>query len=215
MSNPPSYDAHRETTFGVIHPLAPMYSLLIRVDPNNPQASDFVCDLCVGDVPEATDGGTKYTFKIRDNVKFHDGTPLTAADVKASFDKIVFPPEGVPSSRKAFFVMVKSIEAPDAGTFVVTTKYPSGAFMGALSMPFNWIYSKKDLDTHGYDWHTKNVNGSGPFKFAEHVAGSHIAGVRSDSYHPRRSAVPGRLQSNHRAENGSATASHHGRPRSD
>ncbi|MFT5448043.1 MAG: peptide/nickel transport system substrate-binding protein [Gammaproteobacteria bacterium] len=186
-SNPPSYDAHRETTFGVIHPLAPMYSLLIRVDPEDPQSSKFVCDLCVGDVPEPTDGGVKYTFKIRDGVKFHDGTPLTAVDIKASFDKIIqlpsFPHKGVPSSRKAFFVMVKSIEAPDASTFVITTKYPSGAFIGSLGMPFNWIYSKKDLDAHGMDWHTKNINGSGPFKFAEHVAGSHISGVKNDNYH--------------------------------
>lgn len=182
-SNPPSYDAHRETTFGVIHPLSPMYSLLIRVDPEDPQSSKFVCDLCVGDVPEATDGGTKYTFKIRSDVKFHDGTPLTAVDIKASFDKIVFPGEGVPSSRKAFFTMVDKIEAPDATTFVISTKYPAGAFLPALGMPFNWIYSKKDLDTHGMDWHTKNVNGSGPFKFAEHVAGSHIAGVKYDGYH--------------------------------
>ena len=36
-SNPPSYDAHQETTFGVIHPLAPVYSLLIKVNPDNPQ----------------------------------------------------------------------------------------------------------------------------------------------------------------------------------
>ena len=72
----PSYDGHRETTYGVIHPLAPFYSLLIRVDPNNPASpTDFVCDLCEGSVPEPTDGGTKYTFKIREGVKFHDGTP--------------------------------------------------------------------------------------------------------------------------------------------
>jgi peptide/nickel transport system substrate-binding protein len=182
-SNPPSYDAHRETTFGVIHPLAPMYSLLIRVDPDNPQSPDMVCDLCVGDVPEPTDGGKLYTFKIRDDVKFHDGTPLTSADIKASLDKIIFPPEGVPSSRKAFFFMVDKVEAPDPTTLTISLKFPARAFLPSLGMPFNWIYSKKDLDEHGYDWHTNHVNGSGPFKFAEHVAGSHISGVRYDGYH--------------------------------
>ena len=44
--------------------------------------------------------GLTYTFKIRPGVRFHDGSPLTAADVKASYDKIVFPPEGVRSIRK-------------------------------------------------------------------------------------------------------------------
>ena len=48
----PSKDGHGESTYAVIHPYAPFYSLLIRVNPDDPQSSDFVCDLCVGDVPE-------------------------------------------------------------------------------------------------------------------------------------------------------------------
>ena len=66
----PSYDLHRETTFGVIHPIRPFYSLLIRINPDNPSSpTDFVCDLCEGDVPKGEDGFTKYTFKIRNDVK--------------------------------------------------------------------------------------------------------------------------------------------------
>ncbi len=88
---PPSFDAHRETTFATIHSAAPFYSLLIRVNPNNPSSTtDFVCDLCTV-MPTPTDGGKTYTFKIRDGVKFHDGSPLTAADVAASWNEIIFP----------------------------------------------------------------------------------------------------------------------------
>ena len=48
----PSYDGHQETTFGMIHPIRPFYSLLIRVNPDNPaDPADFKCDLCEGDVP--------------------------------------------------------------------------------------------------------------------------------------------------------------------
>ena len=116
-SEVPSYDLHRETTFGVIHPIAPFYSLLVRINPEDPSAStDFVCDLCVGKVAEPTDGGKTYTFKIRTDVKFHDGTPLTAQDVKATFDKIVFPPQGVASARRAQMTMVEAVEAPDNET---------------------------------------------------------------------------------------------------
>ena len=179
----PSKDGHRETTYAVIHPYAPFYSLLIRVNPENPQSSDFVCDLCVGDVPEPTNGGKTFTFKIKEGVKFHDGTPLTAQDVKATYDKIIFPPEGVPSARKAFFKMVDSVAAPDDTTIVFDLKFPSGAFLPALATPFNWIYSKKDLDEHGFDWHRNNVNGSGPFKFVQHQPGAFVEGVRNDAYH--------------------------------
>ncbi len=180
----PSYDGHIEGTFGMIHPIRPFYSSLIRINPQNPQSStDFHCDLCVGEVPKGEEGGTLFKFKIRDDVKFHDGTPLTAADIKATLDKIVFPPKGVPSARKAFFKAVESIEAPSPTDLVIKLKFATGSFIPALAMPFNFVYSKKDLDEHGYSWHRTNINGSGAFKFKEHVKGSHVSGVRYEDYH--------------------------------
>src|SRR5436190_11929965 len=92
---PPSFDGHRETTFATVHATAPFYSVLIRINPQNPAStSDFVCDLCT-EMPQPTDAGRTYTFKIRDRVKFTDGSPLTAADVAASWQRIVSPPAGV------------------------------------------------------------------------------------------------------------------------
>ena len=180
----PSYDGHVETTFGMIHPIRPFYSLLIRVNPDNPASpTDFVCDLCEGEVPKGADGGKSFTFKIRKGVKFHDGTPLTAHDVAATFNKIVFPPQGVASSRKAFFKMVDKIEATDDTTLTFTLKFPSGAFMPAVALPFNFVYAKKDLDTHGYTWHKKNINGTGAFSFVEHQPGAFVKGKRYDGYH--------------------------------
>src|SRR5713101_10196741 len=83
---PPSLDAHRESTYATMHAVAPFYSALIRINPENPSATTyFVCDLCT-EMPVPTDGGTTYTFKIRQDLKFHDGSPLTAADVAASFN---------------------------------------------------------------------------------------------------------------------------------
>ena len=180
----PSYDGHVETTFGMIHPIRPFYSLLIRVNPDNPASpTDFVCDLCEGEVPKGEDGGKSFTFKIRKDVKFHDGTPLTAHDVAATFNKIVFPPDGVASSRKAFFKMVDKIEATDDSTVVFKLKFPSGAFMPAVALPFNFVYAKKDLDTHGYTWHKKNINGTGAFTFVEHQPGAFVKGKRYEGYH--------------------------------
>src|SRR5262249_56515776 len=113
---PPSFDAHREGTFATVHSAAPFYSVLIRVDPNNPSSTtDFVCDLCTA-MPQPTDGGKTYTFKIREGVEFHDGTPLTAADVAASWQHIINPPQGVLSPRESHYVMVDKVEAPDPTT---------------------------------------------------------------------------------------------------
>ena len=52
---PPSFDAHREGTFATVYSAAPFYSVLIRVDPNNPgSTADFVCDLCT-EMPRPSD----------------------------------------------------------------------------------------------------------------------------------------------------------------
>src|SRR5579871_1807093 len=100
---PPSLDGHRETTYATMHAAAPFYSVLVRVNPDNPSSTtDFVCDLCTA-MPTPTGDGKTYTFKIRDGVKFHDGTPLTAADVAASWQAIIHPPEGTSSARESLY----------------------------------------------------------------------------------------------------------------
>jgi peptide/nickel transport system substrate-binding protein len=179
---PPSFDGQRETTFATIHSAAPFYSVLIRVNPNNPgSATDFVCDLCTA-VPQPTDDGKTYTFKIRDGVRFHDGSPLTASDVAASWNKIVFPAEGLLSPRESHYLMVDKVEAPDPTTVVFRLKFATGAFLPALADPYNWIYKKEILDKDPR-WYEKNILGSGPFKFASYEIGQSIKGVRNPNYY--------------------------------
>src|SRR5271170_1288329 len=150
---PPTLDGHRETTYATMHAVAPFYSVLIRVNPDNPSSTtDFVCDLCT-EMPQPTDDGKTYSFKIRPGVKFHDGTPLTAADVATSWQYIVHPPEGVSSARESYMVMVDKVEAPDPSTVVFRLKFPTPAFIPALADPFAFIYKKETLekDPHWYE----------------------------------------------------------------
>ena len=111
--SPPSFDGHRENTFATIHSVAPFYSVLIRANPENPaDTTEFVCDVCV-EIPKPTDGGRSYAFQIRGDVRFQDGSVMTAHDVAASWNKIVDPPEGVISVRRGYYSMIDTIEAPD------------------------------------------------------------------------------------------------------
>src|SRR5438045_4963151 len=88
---PPSFDGHREATFATVHATAPFYSVLIRINPESPSStSDFVCDLCT-EMPRPTDDDKTYTFKIRDGVQFHEGCPLTAAEVSATWPRVARP----------------------------------------------------------------------------------------------------------------------------
>src|SRR5947208_2714504 len=181
---PPSFDGHREATYATVHSAAPFYSVLIRINPENPASTtDFVCDLCI-QLPQPTDDGKTYAFKIREGVTFHDGSPLTAADVAASWNKIIQPPEGLTSARQSFYVMVDRVEAPDPSTVVFHLKFATTAFLPALADPFAWIYKKATLDKDPH-WYEKNIMGSGPFKFAGYETGATMKGVRNpDFYRP-------------------------------
>jgi peptide/nickel transport system substrate-binding protein len=175
--DPPSLDMHQEQTFMVAQPLGPVYNNLIVFDPHNyPEI--------IGDLAKSwtvSDDHLTYTFTLHDGVKFHDDSDLTSADVKASLDKVIFPPEGVVSPRRSYYQMVKSIEAPDRLTVVFRLHHPSPSFLTSLAHPANFIYAKKylDSDIHYYKTHTI---GSGPFKLNNYVRGSYLEVVRNPNY---------------------------------
>src|SRR5438309_2016122 len=178
-SEPPSYDAHREETFGVIHPVAPHYNTLLRPDP-----TDRLATKIVGDLAESwtiSKDGRTYTLKLRHGVKFHDGSEMTSKDAKASYDKIIFPPAGVASDRKGEYLDVEAVQAPDPYTIVFRLKWPSGSFLMSLASPWNWIY-KADILAKDMRWYETHVMGTGPFVFVEHVRGSHWVGKKNPNY---------------------------------
>ena len=183
---PPSFDGHREETYATAHAASPFYSVLIRVNPQNPSSpTDFVCDLCT-EMPKPTDDGRTFTFHIRPGVKFADGSPLTAYDVAASWNEITFPPQGVLSARGSDYRdMISKIDAPDASTVVFHLKFATSAFLPALADPYAYIYEKKILDdpSKGPHWYEKNIMGSGPFKFVSYEAGQEIKGDRNPDYY--------------------------------
>src|SRR5262247_1792353 len=178
-SEPPSYDGHQEETFGVTHPVAPHYNTLLRVDPFDKTGTKPVPDLA--ESWTVSKDGMIYTFKLRRGVKFHDGAEMTSKDVKASFDKIIFPPPGMKSSRKASYQAVEVVEAPDPYTVRFRLKWPEASFLLNMASPWNFIYRADVLakDIHYYETH---IDGTGPFKFVEHVKGSHWVGKKNPDY---------------------------------
>jgi peptide/nickel transport system substrate-binding protein len=178
-AEPPSFDGHREETFAMLHPIAPHYSTLMRTDPTDRTGTKFIGDLAESWTISA-DKRT-YTFKLRKGVKFHDGSIMTAQDVKASYDHIVFPAPGVSSSRQAQYKVVEAVEAPSADTVVFRLKWPEASFIASLSSPWNWIF-KAEILAKEPRWYEKNVMGTGPFKFVEYVSGSHWVSKKNPDY---------------------------------
>jgi len=176
-AEPPTYDCHQANTYVVLDTVAPAYSLLARFDPE--RKGEYQPD--VARSWEISGDGLAYTFHLQPNVRFHDGTPLTSADVKASFDRIRLAPAGIISQRKASFDAVREIETPDPQTVVFLLKDVDAGLMSNIAAPWSCIYSARRLE-QDQRYPEKNIMGSGPFLFVEHKPGAYFTGKRNPDY---------------------------------
>src|SRR5882672_5398144 len=171
----PHYDGHGSDTFATIHFSSPFYSTLLKFDLDKyPNVTTDLAESYTVSPDQLT-----YTFKLHAGVKFHDGTPCTSADVKASYDRLRNPPAGVVSTRKATFGDIASIETPDPLTVIFKMKALNAAILQHFGSPWTYIYSAKDLEKDP-NWPKTHINGTGAFELVEHVKGSHVAGKRNE-----------------------------------
>jgi peptide/nickel transport system substrate-binding protein len=124
---------------------------------------------------EISDDGLRYTFHLRTDVTFHDGTPLTADAVLFSLGRQFFedhpfhkPAAGSYQYWKDMGMddAVADMSAPDDSTFVIELTRPNAPFLSNLGMNFCAIHSPEAVRTHGADYF-KNPVGTGPFRFVE------------------------------------------------
>ena len=174
---PGNYDCHGNTSFAFLHPVAPHYSTLLKFDAANyPQI--------VGDLAQSwtvSPDRQTYTFKLRPNVLFHDGSPLSSVDVKASYQRIIHPPQGVTSSRLVDFGAISGIDTPDPLTIVFRLQWPDAAMLANFASPWNCIYNAAKL-AQDPQFPKTHILGTGPFVFAEHKKGESWQGKRWDKY---------------------------------
>jgi len=106
---------------------------------------------------------------------------MTSADVKASYERIINPPEGVLSSRRALYEDITAIETPDAYSVVFRFKAPNASALDGFASPWNCIYSAAKLKEDPHYPETK-ILGTGAFSFVEHVKGQSWEGKRFEGY---------------------------------
>jgi peptide/nickel transport system substrate-binding protein len=132
---------------------------------------------------EVSDDASVYTFHLRENAVWHDGTPVTSKDVKWTFEKVV----EWKGFQWAIYAGIDSIEEIDDKTVKITLQAPNGGF---LYMMGSW-YSPAILPAHLYDvdvdwneneWNRKPI-GTGPFKFVDWIPGSHITLEANEDYY--------------------------------
>jgi ABC-type transport system substrate-binding protein len=143
----------------------------------------------VGDAAEswhASNDGLLYSFKLRPNVLFHDGTKVDAAAVKFSIEHLMDP--ATKSGMRPFYEAVHSIEVLDPLNVQVRLKHPYAFFLHMLAAYRTGLVLYSPAATQKFTVEDRKqgkpgaVVGCGPFKLVEWVKGSHLVMERFDKY---------------------------------
>jgi peptide/nickel transport system substrate-binding protein len=169
LSAPAHFDVHQSGTVANMGTQGCMYDNLIRRNPLD-SGQTIIPDLAHS--WEISPDGQTYTFFLRKGVKFHDGGDFTAEDVKATYARIVWPPQGVSIPRTPLFSTVREINVRDAYTieFKLQESRPKNFMLGAFASGWNIIVRKKTLEDNNYNLRqVMNYPGTGPFRHVKRV----------------------------------------------
>ncbi|NQW16451.1 MAG: ABC transporter substrate-binding protein [Chloroflexi bacterium] len=162
---PAHFDFYASNTIANVGSQASMYNKLVR-------HVGITTDLPItGDLAHSWDissDSKTYTFHLRDGVKFHDGSDFGAEDVKASYDRLIFPEDGLVSIRKTNFGAVSSVNVIDPLTVEFKLSEPRGPGWMLSAMAHGWalVVKKETIEDNNGDLKTvDNHPGTGPFKY--------------------------------------------------
>jgi len=144
---------------------------------------------------EVSEDGTVYTFHLRKDVKFHNGRPLTAQDVKYSLERACDPDTGsitadtflggivgAKEKLRGEADEVSGVKVLDDYTLEITLKAPRAYFLAELTHPVAFVVDRENIEEMGRLW-TDRPNGTGPFKLKEYRLGERIVLERNEFYY--------------------------------
>lgn len=171
---PSGIDPHVNASSELGIPLTSVYDTLVWQDLNG----EFVPGLAQS--WEVSDDGLTYTFHLRHDVVFHDGTPFNAQAVKFNLDRIASP---ATKSQKAIFMLgsYQSTEIADDYTVRVHFKEPYAPFLDSASQVYLGMASPTAVEKWGADYQLHQV-GTGPFIMKEYIPKDHLTLVRNPDY---------------------------------
>jgi len=188
--SPASMSIHEEGTVGVIMPMMGVFNNLVIFDQPVPQNSlqSIVTELATSWA--WSEDGTELTFKLRDGVKWHDGKPFTAEDVKCTFDLLTNQAKEKLrlNYRETWWVNVAKSTTNGDREATLHLKRPQPAILALLASGDTPIYpchvSPRDMRQHPI--------GTGPFKFVDYKPNQYIKVARNlDYWKPGRPYLDG------------------------
>jgi peptide/nickel transport system substrate-binding protein len=173
QADPTALDPQKQNLTAIWHVVEHIYNGLTRVKP------DLSIEPCLAEGWEISEDGLSYMFVLREGVTFHDGTPLKASDVKFTFERLVAPETA--STAAAELSSVKSIEATDDRTVVMTLTAPDASLLASLAGGSLVVYSEAFVKANNNDV-SQVAMGTGPFKFVEYVPNTRIVLEKNPDY---------------------------------
>jgi len=170
--NPDTLDPHKTSGTLTFQTLKSIYDTLAEPDAGGKIVPALAESWTV------SDDNLKWTFHLRKNVKFHNGDPLTAGDVKATLARLMNEATASPKAKE--FGAITAVDTPDEATVVLTLSEPSAPLLASLASGWGAILPKKLIDA-GHDFASQPV-GTGPFVFKEWVRDSQIVLAKNPNY---------------------------------
>ena len=171
-------DPNQETSIFPSQFLTSAFHRLVTIDPEQlPRERVMIGQLA--ERWEVDKSAQKWTFYLKSGYTFHDGQPLTSADVKATLERMRDAPGGIISSYKQVASAIEKVETPDAMTVVITTKRPAAWMLTFLAQPTTAIVPAHIVSKDQKALEKKPI-GSGPFKFSVREPDIKVEFVRND-----------------------------------
>lgn len=178
-ADPGRLDVHTESPLGVQQATAGIWSGLLQYSPDDP--SKIVPDLAVS--YESSNGDKTYTFKLREGVKWHDGKPFTAQDVKATYDRLINPDVKARRCGSLMRPILDSVTVKGEHSVQFDLKFPAATFIPSVASAWCRIAAEHVLAQYGDLQGPEAQIGTGPFKFKRYERGSVIEWERNPDYY--------------------------------
>lgn len=168
---------------------------LVTLDENLNVVADLAAEVPTKENGGISPDGTVYTFRIREDAFFHDRRPVTAEDVKYSWERALDPSTasvvaefylgdivGARDKARGRADEVSGIEVVDDRTLRVTIDAPKPYFLQKLTYPTAFVVDRREIESNPRNW-TLKPNGTGPFKLKEWRLGERIVLEKNEDYH--------------------------------
>lgn len=128
---------------------------------------------------EVTSDGLRWTFYLRDDAVFQDGTPFNAEAVKDNVERLINPDIDVP--LRTYVSMMDHAEVVDDYTVTIVLKYPHAPFLARMSASCSLLVSPTAAEK-GQAYLAEHPSGTGPYKLVEWIKGERLILERFDDY---------------------------------